>query len=325
MAAAPRDAEVLLACHVAPDGDALGSMLGFGLGLRQLGFTRVRASFPAPFEVAEVFRFLPGQELLVAPANAPPRPDLAVSFDAASPSRLGELTPALRRAPVWLVLDHHASNPGFGSHQLIDRNAAATAMVAAQLLDRLGVRFDADLATCLYVAIATDTGSFKFDLTSPAVLALAGRLVEAGAKPAEIARWVFDTRPFGAIQLLAEVLHRARLDRLAARGHGLVTAYATLADLDRYGQPVNVLESFMEVLRTAAEADVACLVKPVAAGEWSVSLRSRGATDVAAVAIALGGGGHRSAAGFTGYGEVDDVLAAVRAQLPASSEVAAPA
>ena len=91
---------------------------------------------------------------------------------------------------------------------------------------------------------------------------------------------------------------------------------ATLADLDRYEQHTQALESFMDVLRTAAEADVACLIKPAAEGEWSVSLRSKGGTDVADVAVALGGGGHRLAAGFTGYGSADDVIAAVRALLP---------
>ena len=310
-----RDATVLLVCHVQPDGDALGSMLGFGLGLVQLGFTRVSATFPERFEVPSAFGFLPGQDLLVRPADAPDKPDLGISFDAASVSRLGELLPALEVAPTWIVLDHHASNPGFGSVQLVDPYAAATSLVAARLLDRLGVVPDKDIATNLYVALATDTGSFKFDLTTAEVHELAARLVAAGAQPAEVARRVFDSRPFAAIQLLTEVLKRAELDPSAAGGRGLVSAYATLDDLARFGQEPQVLESFMDVLRTAEESDVACLVKPVAPGRWAVSLRSRGETDVSAVAVALGGGGHRLAAGFTGYGDVGEVLAAVRAKL----------
>src|SRR5262249_105116 len=130
-----------------------------------------------------------------------------------------------------------------------------------------------------------------------------------------IARHVFDTRSFAALRLLATVLGRADLEPYAGGGRGLVSAYATPADLSRYGQPAHVLESFMDILRTTGEADVACLVKPAAEGEWNVSLRSKGATDVAAIAVSLGGGGHRLAAGFTGFGEVDEVLAAVRSQL----------
>ncbi len=311
----PRDSAVLLVCHVNPDGDALGSMLAFGLGLRSLGFRRVQATFPQPFEVVEPFRFMPGLDLLVAPEAVCPAPALAVSFDAASPSRLGPLVAASAAAATWVVLDHHISNTGFGSLRLVDPNAAATAVVAARFLDALEVELDAGMATCLYVGVATDTGSFKFDVTSAEVLSLAARLVTAGARPGEVARNVFDARPFAAIQLLAAVLDRAALDRSAAGGRGLVSAYATPADLDRFGQQSHVLESFMDVVRTAAEADVACLLKPIAPGEWSVSLRSKGATDVSAVAVALGGGGHRLAAGFTGAGEAADVLAAIRTHL----------
>lgn len=315
VARAPRDSVVLLACHVYPDGDALGSMLGFGLGLRQLGFTDVQASYPEPFELPAVLRFLPGLDLLVAPADVPARPDLAVSFDAASADRLGDLVPALAAAPTWVVVDHHASNAGFGSLPLVEPAAAATAVLAADVLDRLGVVLDREIATCLYTGLVTDTGSFRFDTTSAEVLALAARLVSAGARPAEVAREVFDTRPFAAVRLLAEVLARAELYPAALDGRGLVTAYATEADLRRHGQTGQVLEGFMDVVRTVAEADVACLAKPTGPDTWTVSLRSRGATDVAAVAVALGGGGHRLAAGFTARGGPVDVFTAVQDQL----------
>ena len=313
--ATPRDASVVLVCHINPDGDALGSMLGFGLGLRRLGFTNVRASFGEPYELVDAFGFLPGQELLVPPGRTDPRPDLVVTFDAASLSRLGELASTLDAAPVSVVLDHHASNPGFGTVRLIDPTAAATAQVAALLLERLGVEYDTPIATCLYTGLSTDTGSFKHAGTTPAVHELAARLIATGLRPAELSRRLFDTRPFGALRLLGEVLDSARLDPAGARGHGVVYAHAALASLARHGQPAHVLESFIDVVRTVAEADVACLAKPVRDGEWSVSLRSKGANDVAAVAIALGGGGHTLAAGFTWRGTVDDLFAAVDRQL----------
>jgi phosphoesterase RecJ-like protein len=316
VAALPRDARILLVCHVNPDGDALGSMLGFGLGLRRMGFTQVVATFPEPFEVVEPFRFMPGLDLLAPPSAAAAAPAaLGASFDAASTPRLGELAPALAAAPAWLVLDHHASNPGFGTHQLIDPAAAATAVVSAQLLDQLEVAYDEQIATCLYVGLATDTGSFKFDATTAQTHQLAARLLAAGVRPAEVSRSLFDTRPFAAMQLLGVVLSRAERDQSVAGGLGLVVAYATQSDLDQFGQPAHVLESFIDVVRSASETDIACMVKPASNGDWSVSLRSKGATDVARVAMALGGGGHRLAAGFTGRGELADVIAAVRAQL----------
>jgi bifunctional oligoribonuclease and PAP phosphatase NrnA len=311
----PADASVLLACHVNPDGDAIGSMLGVGLGLRSLGFRNLQASFPGPPDLPEPFAGLPGRSLLVPAAEAVAAPDLMMSFDAASASRLGDLAERLATAGTTIVLDHHASYTGFGKIQLVDPLAAATAVVAEELLRRLEVELDREIAECLYIALVTDTGSFKFDMTTPAVHELAARLLATGIAPAEISHRVFDNRPFGAVRLYGDVLSRTQLEPEVAGGRGLVWTFATLDDLARHGQRPYVLEPLIDSVRITAEADVSCVVKQVAAGEWAVSMRSKGASNVSAVAVALGGGGHRLAAGFTGYGEVADVIGAVRAQL----------
>jgi phosphoesterase RecJ-like protein len=119
------------------------------------------------------------------------------------------------------------------------------------------------------------------------------------------------------VRLYGEVLSRTRLDLDAAGGRGLVWTWATLDDLNRYGQRPYVLEPLIDSVRCVAEADVSCLLKQVTPEEWSVSLRSKGATDVGAVAVALGGGGHRLAAGFTWYGDVDGAVEAIRRHLAA--------
>ncbi|WP_428961416.1 DHH family phosphoesterase [Micromonospora fluostatini] len=311
----PADGRVLLICHVNPDGDALGSMLGFGLGLRRLGVRRLQATFPGPPEVPEPFHGLPGLDLLVPASEAYPDPDLVVCFDAASASRLGDLVDRLATAGTALVLDHHASNTRFGGIHLVDPAAAATSVVVEGLLDRLGVPLDAGIAECLYVALTTDTGSFRFEATTPAVHEMAARLLATGIRPGDISRRIFDHRPFGAVRLFGEVLGRARLEPSAAGGRGLVWTYATLDDLARHGQRPYVLEALIDSVRCTAEADVSCVVKQVAAEEWAVSLRSKGAVDVSRVAVALGGGGHRFAAGFTGRGTADEVVERIRGQL----------
>jgi phosphoesterase RecJ-like protein len=316
----PLDAEVLLACHVNPDGDALGSMLGFALGLQRLGFTGVRASFPGAFEVPGPLQAMPGQQLLVPAAEAAAEPAAVFSFDAASVGRLGELAGRMERAPVSVALDHHVSNTGFGRINLVDPTAAATSVLVDELLARLGVPLDAEVAECLYTALATDTGSFRFDSTTPAVHEFAARLVATGIPVGAISRRLFDSRPFGAVRLFAEVLERTALEPSAAGGLGLVWTYATLDDLLRHDQRPSVLEALIDPVRCVDEADVACVIKPVRPAEWAVSLRSKGGVDVSRVAVALGGGGHRFAAGFTGYGSVDDVITALRSQLPADSE-----
>ncbi len=307
---------VLLVCHVNPDGDALGSMLAVAHGLRRFGARHVQASFPGPPDVPESLAWLPGLADLVVPEEAAHAdPDLVISLDAASASRLGGLAERLDTARAAIVLDHHASNSGFGGVSLVDPDAAATSVLAEALLARLGVGLDADIATCLYVALATDTGSFRFDLTTPAVHEMAARLLRTGIDPADISRRVFDTRPFGAVRLFADVLGRATLEPDAAGGRGLVWTYACQDDLARHDQRPYVLEALIDPVRSTAEADVACVLKETPDGSWNVSLRSKGAVDVSRVAGALGGGGHRLAAGFTGRGAADDVITAVRALL----------
>ncbi|MEV6635579.1 bifunctional oligoribonuclease/PAP phosphatase NrnA [Actinoplanes sp. NPDC051470] len=307
---------VLLICHVNPDGDALGSMLGFALGLRQLGVTRMQATFPGVFDVPEPFAELPGVDLLVPEAEVWADPELVITFDAAAASRLGALADRLSRARGTVVLDHHASNAGFGGVNLVDPQAAATSVVAEELLARLGVPLDAAIAECLYVALATDTGSFKFDMTTPRVHEMAARLIATGLRPGEISRRTFDTRPFEAVKLFAEVLARAELDPAAAAGHGLVSTYVTQDDLARHGQRAYVMDALIDPVRTVAEADVAVLVKQIGEQTWAVSLRSKGAVDVSGVAVALGGGGHRLAAGYTGHGTPAEIVAAVRSLVP---------
>jgi phosphoesterase RecJ-like protein len=166
------------------------------------------------------------------------------------------------------------------------------------------------------VALATDTGSFKFDMTTPRVHEMAARLIAAGIRPGDISRRIFDSRPFGAMKLFADVLGRAELDMAAADGHGMVWTYATLDDLARHGQRPYVLDALIDPVRCVADTDVSVVLKQTAdADDWAVSLRSKGAVDVSAVAVALGGGGHRLAAGFTGHGGVEDVIGLIREQL----------
>ncbi|MGX7670737.1 DHH family phosphoesterase [Plantactinospora sp. DSM 117369] len=320
----PADGRILLICHVNPDGDALGSMLGFGLGLRRLGVRQLQATFPGRPEVPEPLRAMPGSDLLVPATAADPDPDLVICFDVAAVSRLGDLADRLDRAGTAIVLDHHASNTRFGGIHLVDPDAAATSVVVEKLLVRLGVPLDQGIAECLYIALATDTGSFRFDMTTPAVHEMAARLLATGIRPGEISRRIFDTRPFGAVRLYGDVLGRTELEPLAAGGLGLVWTYATLDDLARHGQRPYTLEPLIDSVRCTAEADVSCVLKQVAEGEWAVSMRSKGGTDVSRVAVALGGGGHRLAAGFTGYGAAPEVVDAIRAELARDATAGGP-
>jgi phosphoesterase RecJ-like protein len=314
LAAAP---EVGLACHVRPDADALGSMLGVAAALRAAAPGRpVLASFgDDPFEVPVSLRFLPGAGLLVPPRDFPARPPVMMTFDAAGPDRLGLLAPAAAAAGELIVVDHHAANSGFGSVRLVDPAAAATAVLARDLIARLGVPLSRDIALCLYAGLVTDTGSFKFSVT-PALHHLAAELIGAGLDPGAVARELFDRAPFGYLRLLSAVLGRAVLDQAAAGGRGLVWTTVTRADRDTAGGlPLEVAEPIIDTLRRTDEAEVAVVLKEAGDGRWLVSARSKDIVDVGRACQALGGGGHARAAGFTAAGTPAEAIAALRERL----------
>ena len=310
--AASARATVVLSGHVQPDADALGSTLALAEGLRRRG-ARVLTTFPDPFTLPASLAWLPGAEGLVPSSAVPASPDLFVSLDAASPGRLGELAALLDGAATSVVVDHHASNPGFGDVRVVDPAAPATVVLVADLLDGLGVTLDERLATCLYAGLTADTGSFRFGSTRPDTHVLAARLLETGIDHADISRRLFDTAPFGWLTLLSLVTGRARLE--AGVGAGLVWTWSSTAEAAEHGLPGEQLEALVDVVRSTAEADVACVLKGQDDGTWSVSLRSRGGTDVARVAIALGGGGHTLAAGYTSHLDREKTIEALRAEL----------
>jgi phosphoesterase RecJ-like protein len=312
--AADARATVVLSGHVQPDADALGSTLALAEGLRRRG-ARVLTTFPDPFTLPASLGWLPGAEGLVPSSSVPSSPDVFVSLDAASPGRLGELAPLLDSAGISVVVDHHASNPGFGDVQLVDGGAPATVTLVAGILDDLGITIDREIATCLYAGLSADTGSFRFGNTRPDTHELAARLLSTGIDHSDISRRLFDTAPFGWLGLLSAITGRAVLEPDVALG--LVWTWSSTAEAAEFGLPGEQLEALVDVVRSTQEADVACVLKGQDDGSWSVSLRSRGGTDLARVAMALGGGGHTLAAGYSSYLDREKTVEALRCELTA--------
>ncbi len=309
---------LLLLGHVSPDGDALGSALGTGLALTRLpGERRIEVSFgDDPFVVPANLAWMPGEHLLTPAVDVSADPDVVLTFDASSIDRLGLLRDVAERAPLLVAVDHHRSYDGFGQIALVDVDAPATAVVARELVQRLGIALDADVAACLYTGLITDTGSFRYAGTTPQTHVLAGELLSTGIAFDEIAREVFDAVPFGYLGMLGTALGRCRLERSAVGGHGLVWTVVLAADRAEHGLAFDLVEPVIDVVRKASEAEVAMVLKEDDLGDLRVSLRSKGVADVSAVATRLGGGGHRYAAGFTATTrDVPEVVDAVRSAL----------
>ena len=312
--------DVTLACHVAPDGDALGSMLALARVLSARGVVTTctwgdeRWSVPAPYT------WLPDLDTVVSPRDVPQRPSLLVVLDTASRDRLGVLGTLPERAGNVVVIDHHAHSgedpatrlPGV---HLVDAASAATAVVVEELLRRMDADVDATTATLLYVGLVTDTGSFQHSVTTPAVHEVAARLLQAGARPDVVAQHLWGTKPFAFQQLLGAALARAALEANAVAGRGLVWTVVDRDVLVSTGLTLDDVESVIDVVRSAREADVAVVLKEDVDGSFRVSTRSRGRTDVGAACAALGGGGHRLSAGFTSHDDAGTTMDKLRSAL----------
>lgn len=302
--------DVTLVAHIQPDADALGSALALGLALRQRG-TTVRVTFGEPAHVPDSLRGLDVANLIVPPDEVPAEPELLIALDTASRARLGCLSDRVDTSAAVLVVDHHATSERFGTHHLVDPHAEATAVLALRLIDALDVRLDGAMARCLYAGLVTDTSCFR--RADEGTHAIAARLLAAGVDPDTTTRELLDTHPFGWLSMLAMVLGRARLELTAAQGMGLV--HTTVLRTDTAGMRIEEIESVVDLVRTTAEAEVAAVLKEIAAGRWSVSLRAKQHVDVSAAASEFGGGGHRLAAGFTTEGTAEEILDALRAAL----------
>ncbi len=298
---------VLLVCHVAPDGDAIGSMLAMKHYLSAMGVSTV-ASFPHPFVLPPSCRHLPGAAELVKPEEAARlEPDLVMTFDSASRERVGEFSRQLEAAADVVVIDHHDSNPGYGTVNLVVPEASSSSEIVYDFLAFLGAELTVQIAECLYVGISTDTGRFQYQNTSPRVFAMCAELASVGLDIAGISRKVFEETRFQVLRLLGKVLDRAVLDEQAR----CVYSWFDHDELRTFGVHAAETEDFIDVLRRTEEADVAFLVKEINPGEFKASVRSLGRVDVAEVASRFGGGGHKMAAGFTSRLGVDGTVQAL--------------
>ncbi|OQY24016.1 MAG: hypothetical protein B6I34_04050 [Anaerolineaceae bacterium 4572_32.1] len=299
----------LLICHVAPDGDAVGSLTGLGHALRHEGLEPILACSDPVFAR---FNYIPGVESIVQEVNT--TFDLVISLDCSDMGRLGHFPqmPGFDDVPL-LNIDHHLTNLEFGDVNLVDPHASSAAQVVLRLLDYMEIPLNADLSTCLLTGIVSDTRSFSTSNVTIQVMEAALRLMKAGASLPRITQHALNRRPVSAILLWGAALTRFQIeDRVAWTGISLAMRRAA-------GDESNGDTGLANFLVSADGADAAVVFAEREDGRIEVGLRAVPGFDVAQVALQFGGGGHALAAGCNLSGPLEkaqsNVLAALRASL----------
>ncbi len=294
-----QDAEsVVLLTHVHPDGDAVGSMLGCAGMLKSLG-KRVFCYLEEP--VPYLYRFLPDCETVNSSLSElslfvnENKNVIGISLDCGDCDRLGKNKDIFLRIEPFLVIDHHRSHKDFGMHRWVDPDRSSTGEMVYELALHLQAEISYNCAYNLYVAISTDTGSFRYDSTTSRTLRIAADLLDIGVCPDEISEYIHNNFTLERIRLLEMVLGTLSLHA----SNQLAVIHVTGKMFEKSGALPEDVEGFVDFPRSITSVKIAAFVKEGKDGSISVSLRAKGEHDVAEIAKAFGGGGHRNAAGFS--------------------------
>jgi phosphoesterase RecJ-like protein len=300
----------LITAHERPDGDALGSELALYLLFRQMG---KEAIIYNQDETPENYRFFPESDRITNELPPLESFDAAFILDCSELKRVGKEAAKIAAIPCLINIDHHFSNGGFCETQLIDPRASSTGELICRLLAHMRIAPTREMATCLYTAILTDTGGFRYGNTGRDTLLAAADLVAGGADPQSISENVYETNAPARIRLMAAVLPTLTIDE-GGRVGSLAVTQKDLAAAEALPEHT---EGFVDLPRTIRGVDISILYSELPDGSFKLSLRSKGNVDVERVARVFGGGGHINAAGCRMEGEIDAIrrrlLEAIRA------------
>lgn len=296
--------------HVRPDGDALGCIIALGLALRQLG---KEVTLWNEDGVAEKFRFLPGWEAVSVPPAEPVDVEVAIALDTATQQRLGTALAAVKSARLWINIDHHISNEGYGDLSYIDATAPATGQILYDLIEFAGFPLIPDIAENLFAAISTDTGSFQYPSTTARTYEIGAALIRAGVKVGELSQKIYESYPLRRVNLL-----RALLNVLKITCDGRVASFTlTRQMIDELGVLPEDNEGLIDTIRAIDGIIIAAFIEELPAeGKVRISLRSKDPrADVCKICQQFRGGGHTLAAGARIRGTVTEVEAEVLAAI----------
>lgn len=277
--------------HVSPDGDALGSALALNRILTLIG---KRSCVICHEDAPKMFRFIPDSGTVKRYSELDRMPESALFVDVASPDRAGDAIGLMHTAKHLAVVDHHATNHGFGDVHFIDPEASSTGELIAEILDAFHLPMDETMAVWIYTAISTDTGNFGYSNTSPSALRVTARCIEAGLKIDEISRLLFRSRSLRRAQMMGYALSNLQF-ALDGRLAYCCLSEAVFKQFDASHADTEGIVSYINEI----EGIEVAIVAEERGGGTKLSLRSSGLIDVSRVVVPLGGGGHERAAGVT--------------------------
>ncbi len=291
----------VLTSHARPDGDALGSQMALGLALESLGKTvRWVDHDPAP----QPYRHFPSVD----------RVEVCARFDGEADAVIVMECNTLKRPEVdglegrfVINIDHHGGNTMYGDVNWFDETACAVCEMTAEIIDALGVAWTPEMATHLYLGISTDTGSFRHANITPRTFEICRRIAETGVNAAELARQIYDSFSLGRVKLTGEMLHAMELHH----NQRIAILYYDDELLTKCGATTDDTAGLVNIPLGTKDVEAVALIKQQNAGEFRVSLRSKGDVDVREIAQKYNGGGHRQAAGCNMSGTLDDVKRAL--------------
>ena len=303
----------VLSSHQRPDGDAIGSAVGMALALSAMGKQAQVVMDAVPPHFLQPF---PAVDRIVVTQQVVDRYDAALIMECSSLDRTG--VAGLDRSPV-LNIDHHPGNTSYGAINWIDESAAACGELVFSLVEALGAPLTPEVATHIYLALLTDTGSFHFSHITPRSFEIARRCVEAGADPQWIARTHYDSSTLGRVRLFGAVLNAMMLDP----SQRVAVLSITQAGAAAAGASYDDTDGLINFPLTVKDIQAVAFFKEVGPDDWRVSLRSKGAVDVGGIARSHGGGGHTNAAGCSARGNLVALQATFLSLLSSAVETAA--
>lgn len=295
--------------HVSPDGDCLGSQLVLAAALRKAG-KRVTCLLARQEPIDVSLSFLPGADELVYAADYDGSCESFIAVDVPTSARLGDAAAVQERADFTITIDHHAVDSVMSQLSYTDPDAASTTMLVWRTVEAMGVGIDADIATCAYTGLMTDTGSFQHQNANAEAFELGAQMVAAGADPAVIAQHVCQNRSVASLEL-----QRLAIAHMRLLGDGAIAlSWISRADMEEFGAVKADVEPLIDILRSLRGVRIACILREQET-EVRGSFRSKDGTDVAVIAREFDGGGHKAAAGFTMHCSLDEAIEIIGTRL----------